>query len=89
MEGLCRTPGIIAQIGLLQNIEHLQRCEALPVGRQFVDVVTMVMNPTRCNPLTLVGCEILKAHIRTDALEIGIHRLSELTLIERRAASLT
>ena len=85
----------IGRVDLLTNEEEVtlarlvQRREALPVGGQFVDIVTMIMNATRCHPLTLVGGEILKAHIRTDVLEIGIHRLSELTLIERRAALLT
>ena len=46
------------------------------------------MHAARGDPLALMGCEIFKAHICADALEVGVHHLGKLTLVKRRAALL-
>ena len=38
------------------------------------------------NPFALMGYKIFKAHIRANALEVGVHHLGKLTLIKNRAA---
>ena len=46
------------------------------------------MDTARRDPFASMGYEIFKAHIRSDALEIGVHRLGELTFIKCAAALL-
>ena len=86
MEQFGGLPGVIAQINLLQDIEHLQRRVTLTIRRQFVDVITMIMNAAGLHPFAPMCGQILEAHIGTNTPEVSVHRLRKRTLVESRAA---
>ncbi len=51
MQVLRATKAHAPDIVTLEDIQHLQRGDTLPVGRQFVHVVTAVIRRQGCDPL--------------------------------------
>jgi len=62
----------LAQIELLDNVEHLQGCEALRIGAHGIDIHAAVVADERLVPLGTMLAEILRREPATDALEIGV-----------------
>ena len=75
-------------VKILQDVEHLQRRDALPIGRQLPHVIAAVIGRDRLDPGRGVRREILISNETPDALAEGIHCLGERTPIERIATVL-
>ena len=75
------------QIVGFEQIEDLQRGDALPVRRQFPDVVTAIVGADRVDPFAGVRGHVLIAQETIVGIEIRIDAARDLALVERIAAA--
>ena len=77
-----------AQIEILENVEHLKRCESLRIGPHRIDVHATVSGDQRFNPFACVRAKILARQPAADAPEVGVDDARDRALMERVAAAL-
>ncbi len=85
---LGRAEADLGKIVAFQDIEHLQRRDALAVGRQFPHVIATVIGADRLDPFALVAGQILIAQKAAIGLEVGTNGARDLALIERVAPAI-
>ena len=71
----------------LENVQHLERHEALGIGRHLVDVVAAVARVNRVHPIRLVAGEIGLGEKPAALLKVGRDGASDRALVERIASS--
>ena len=72
----------LRQVDILENVDHLQSCEALAVGWQFAQFVAILVFRTgRLDPLAVMGGEIFAGEGTALSLEIVHHDIGERTIV--------
>ena len=88
MQGVGRIAPHRLQIESFENVQHLQRGDALAIGRQFKNVVTAVIRRDRVDPRAAVLFKIHFAQIPAVRVHEGIDLVRDLTSVESVATLL-
>ena len=77
----------LREFDVLEDVDHLESSEALAVGRQFAQLIPVLVERTGgVHPLTFVVGEILARKGAALRLEVGDHHICQLAVVEGIAA---
>src|SRR5271163_99190 len=77
-----------SEVELLEDVEHLQGCEALRVCAHSIDVNAAILCDQRFDPFGMMLAKILGGEPAADALEVGIDSFGDRSIIEGIATTL-
>lgn len=87
MHVLGRAERDLGKIVAFQDVEHLQRRDALAVGWQLPHVITAVIGAHRLDPFALMAGHVLVTQVAAIGLEVGADGACDRPLVERVAAA--